>query len=118
MKNNLTSFIVTAVAIITFPYFILAQAPTLGTAANFVLFTTTGAVGSTGISNITGNVGSGAGAITGFGALNGLIYKADAVTTQATTDLQVAYDQLNTVVPTFFPGPVLGDGQVLTAGVY
>ncbi len=92
--------------------------PDLGTAANFVLFTTTGAVGSTGISEITGNVGSGTGAITGFGTLNGLIYNSDAVTTQATTDLTAAYNDLNSRVPTFFPGPVLGDGQVLTAGVY
>ena len=118
MKNNLTSFIVTVVTIITFPYFILAQAPNLGTAANFVLFTTTGAVSSTGISTITGNVGSGTGAITGFGGLNGLIYNADAVTTQATADLLVAYNQLNSDIPTFFPGPVLGDGEIFTAGVY
>src|ERR1700688_1965804 len=118
MKNILFFILVLTFTLIFSPLINFGQAPTLGTAANFVLFTTTGAVGSTGISNITGNVGSGAGAITGFGALNGLIYNADAVTTQATTDLQVAYNQLNTVVPTFFPGPVLGDGQVLTAGVY
>src|ERR1700730_14870427 len=118
MKNILPFLIVISFTIFSFPLLNFVQAPNLGTAANFVLFTTTGAVGSTGISNITGNVGSGAGAITGVGALNGLIYNADAVTTQATTDLQVAYNQLNTIVPTFFPGPVLGDGQVLAAGVY
>jgi hypothetical protein len=116
--KNILFFIYVIFTLIFSPLLNFGQAPTLGTAANFVLFTTTGAVGSTGISNITGNVGSGAGAITGFGALNGLIYNADAVTTQATTDLQVAYNQLNNVIPTFFPGPVLGDGQVLTAGVY
>src|SRR5580698_1523269 len=118
MKNILLILIVISFTIFSFPLLNFGQAPNLGTAANFVLFTTTGAVGSTGISNITGNVGSGAGAITGFGGLNGLIYNADAVTTQATTDLMVAYNQLNSAVPTFFPGPVLGDGQVLTAGVY
>ena len=92
--------------------------PNLGTAANFVLFTTTGAVSSTGISQITGNVGSGTGAISGFGTLNGLIYNSDAVTTQATADLTVAYNQLSSMIPTFFPGPVLGNGTTLTAGVY
>ena len=71
MKNNLLGIIVTVVIIISFPLLNFGQAPDLGTAANFVLFTTTGAVGSTGVSNITGNVGSGAGAITGFGGLNG-----------------------------------------------
>jgi hypothetical protein len=118
MKKFLFFIIVITSTLLSTPLLNFGQAPTLGTAANFVLFTTTGAVGSTGISNITGNVGSGAGAITGFGGLNGLIYNADAVTTQATTDLMVAYNQLNSAVPTFFPGPVLGDGQVLTAGVY
>jgi Ice-binding-like/Secretion system C-terminal sorting domain len=118
MKNNLLFAIATTVAILAFPLQNFGQAPDLGTAANFVLFTTTGAVGSTGISNITGNVGSGNGAITGFGGLNGSIYNADAVTTQASTDLMVAYNQLNSDVPTFFPGPVLGNGQILTPGVY
>ena len=118
MKNILLFSIVTTVTILSFPLLNFGQAPNLGTAANFVLFTTTGAVGSTGVSNITGNVGSGNGAITGFGGLNGVIYNADAVTTQATADLLVAYNQLNVAVPTSFPGPVLGDGQVLTAGVY
>ena len=118
MKNNLIYIVVLTVTIISFPCLIFGQAPNLGTASNFVLFTTTGAVGSTGISNITGNVGSGAGAITGFGGLNGLIFNADAVTTQASADLLVAYNQLNSDVPSFFPGPVLGDGQVLTPGVY
>jgi len=118
MKNNLLFAIATTVAILTFPLQNSGQAPDLGTAANFVLFTTTGAVGSTGISNITGDVGSGNGAITGFGGLNGSIYNADAVTTQASADLMVAYNQLNSDIPTFFPGPVLGNGQVLTAGVY
>ena len=33
------------------------QAPNLGTAANFVLFSTNGAVSNTGISQVTGNVG-------------------------------------------------------------
>jgi Ice-binding-like/Secretion system C-terminal sorting domain len=118
MKNNLLFSIVTTVAIVFFPLSDFSQAPDLGTAANFVLFTTTGAVASTGISNITGNVGTGTGAITGFGTLNGLIYNADAVTTQASADLMVAYNQLNSDVPTFFPGPVLGGGQILTPGVY
>jgi len=119
MKNNLAPLIVTVVTIITFPFFIFGQtAPHLGTAANFVLFTTTGAVSSTGISTITGNVGSGTGAITGFGGLNGLIYNSDAVTSQATADLLLAYNELNSDIPTFFPAPVLGDGQILTAGVY
>jgi hypothetical protein len=117
MKNNLLR-ILTYPIILFSPVLNFGQAPNLGTAANFVLFTTTGAVASTGISNITGDVGSGTGSITGFGGLNGTVYNSDAVTTQASADLLVAYNQLNSDVPGFFPGPVLGNGQVLTAGVY
>src|ERR1700733_1221270 len=118
MKNNLIYIVVLTVTIISFPCLIFGQAPNLGTASNFVLFTTTGAVASTGISNITGNVGSGTGAISGFGTLNGSIYNSDAVTTQATADLIVAYNDLSSRIPTFSPGPVLGNGQTFTAGVY
>jgi hypothetical protein len=117
MKNTLQRILPFLVSLFS-PVLNFCQAPDLGTAANFVLFTTTGAVSSTGISNITGDVGSGTGAISGFGALNGAVYNSDAVTTQASADLLVAYNQLNSDVPNSFPGPILGNGQVLTAGVY
>jgi hypothetical protein len=41
--------ILTAVALISFPKIQYAQAPDLGTAANFVLFTSIGAVSNSGI---------------------------------------------------------------------
>ena len=67
------------------PFFILsvfcqhtmAQAPTLGTAGDFVLFTASGAVTNTGNSFITGNVGTNTGAITGFGNVNGVMHTSD-----------------------------------------
>ena len=46
----------------------------LGIIETFAIFTTAGAVGNTGPSFITGNVGSNAGAITGFGTFNGATY--------------------------------------------
>jgi hypothetical protein len=118
MKNILLSRLVTFITLLFFSSLIFCQAPNLGTAASFALFTTVGAVGSTGISQVIGNVGTGAGAITGFAGLNGSEYNADAVTTQASADLLLAYTQLHNEVPTFFPGPVLGNGQVLDSGVY
>jgi len=95
-----------------------AQAPPLGTAANFVLFTTVGAVGNTGISQITGNVGTNSGAITGFGNVNGQMHSGDGATASCAADLLNAYNLLNSAVPTFFPAPLLGNGQILNAGVY
>jgi hypothetical protein len=47
LKNKLLLFIVTAVTLLSTPKINLAQAPNLGTAAGFVIFTTTGAVGNT-----------------------------------------------------------------------
>jgi hypothetical protein len=118
MKNIQTAIAATFLTLLFFSSFVCAQPPNLGTAANFVLFTTVGAVGSTGISQVTGNVGTGIGAVTGFTVFNGAIYNADAVTTQASVDLLIAYTQLHNEVATYFPGPVMGNGQVLDSGVY
>ena len=118
MKSKL--FIITASIYMLsfFPNAIFGQAPTLGTAANFVLFSTVGAVGNTGISQLTGNVGTNSGAITGFGNVNGVMHTADGASGTCAADLLTAYNQLNADVPTFFPAPALGSGQILTPGTY
>jgi hypothetical protein len=107
-----------AVILFLIPTLNFAQAPPLGTAAEFVLFTSIGAVTNSGISQITGNVGTNDGAITGFGNVNGVMHNADGASAQCAADLLVAYNQLNSTVPTFFPAPLLGNGQILVAGVY
>ncbi|MBC7534454.1 MAG: DUF3494 domain-containing protein [Ferruginibacter sp.] len=96
------------------------QAPNLGTAAKFVLFTVTGAVGNTGISQFTGDIGTNEGAITGFNsaAVNGNLHTADPTTTQCSIDLLAAYNQLNFITATAAHLPVLGNGEILYAGVY
>ncbi|MDD3131118.1 MAG: ice-binding family protein, partial [Bacteroidales bacterium] len=98
--------------------FFTAPAPNLGTAADYVLFTTVGAVGNTGISRITGNVGTNSGAITIYVNVNGVLHTSDGASGQCAADLLIAYNQLNATIPTFFPAPLLGNGQVLNAGVY
>ncbi|MFT6026868.1 MAG: hypothetical protein ACI8P5_001123, partial [Bacteroidia bacterium] len=52
----------------------------LGVLSNFAMFTSLGAVGNTGSSNITGNIGTNSGAITGFGTatVNGRFYSSGA----------------------------------------
>lgn len=94
------------------------QAPNLGTTADFVLFSSVGAVTNTGISQLTGNVGTNNGSSTGFGNVNGVMHDGDGTSAQCTADLTLAYNQLNSTIPNFFPAPLLGNGQVLTAGVY
>lgn len=117
MKSKFLLIIVTTVILLSFPHVNFGQAPNLGSAASFVLFSTTGLVSSTGISDITGNVGANTGAVTGFAGLHGIVYNADAVTAQTVTDLQSAYTQLNSNAATVFPGVLLGSGQILYAGV-
>lgn len=101
-----------------YPCYNFAQAPDLGTVADFVLFSTTGAIGNTGISHVTGNVGTNTGAITSFSNIDGVVHSPDGTTSVCATDLLNAYSQLNAAIPTAFPGVLLGDGVTLTAGVY
>jgi hypothetical protein len=94
--------------------------PSLGSAISFALFTTTGAVGNTGVSNITGNIGTNTGAISGFGTatVTGNIDNGNAVTAQSAADLTTAYNQISAITPTATHGAVFGNGETLDAGVY
>ena len=117
MKTSLFNVLV-AVILLIIPTFIFAQAPTLGTVSNFVLFSSNGAVSNTGISHLTGNVGTNNGSSTGFGNVNGVMHDNDGASAQCMADLLTAYSQLNTAIPTYFIAPLLGNGDTLVAGVY
>lgn len=117
MKKNLL-FLIFTVALFSIPMVHFAQAPTLGSAADFVLFSTDGAVSNTGISHITGHVGTNNGSSTAFGNVDGVMHDNDGTSAKAAADLLVAYNQLNSTIPTFFPAPLLGNGATLVAGVY
>jgi hypothetical protein len=117
MKTRLLSVLV-AVILFILPTLNFAQAPPLGTAANFVLFSSIGAVTNTGISQLTGNVGTNSGSSTGFGNVNGVMCDNDGASAQCAADLLIAYNQLNSTTATFFPLPLLGNGEIFTAGVY
>ncbi len=101
-----------------FPFKNYAQAPTLGTAANFVIFSSNGAVSNNGISQITGNVGTNGGSSTTFGNVNGGMHDGDSVSIQCAADVLTAYNQLNALVATLSHAPALGNGDTLTAGIY
>ena len=122
MKTQLKQFILSSVTLLSFPIVNFSQAPNLNTAANYVLFTTAGAVGNTGISQITGNIGANAGDITGFEPptiLTGNIDFGNVVTAQCSADLQAAYDELYNMIPTSTSHtPAFGSGETLFAGVY
>jgi len=116
MKKKLLH-IVTVAALLSFPMVNPAQAPNLGTAANFVLFTGVGAVTQSGISHLTGNVGSNSGSSTGFGNVDGVMNDQNGASSLASTNLIAAYNQLNSTIAGFFPSSALGNAT-LSAGVY
>ncbi len=111
-----------AVAILAFPNLSLAQAPVLGSAGDFVLFSTNGAVTNAGtllyLTKLTGNVGADIGAVSGFGNVDGQMHAGDAATLLAASDLLLAYGQLDAAIPDYFPGVLLGNGVTLPPGVY
>ena len=105
------------------PFCIFAQNLSLGTCVNYVFFTETGAVTNTGTSSITGNIGTGAGEITGCGpATEGNSRDiANDATTQASNDLHTVYNTLIAMPATqpqhavIFGSP---SGETIPAGVY
>ncbi len=117
MVNKLLSAFV-VIGLFLLPGVVFAQAPALGSAANFVLFTSVGAVNNTGITHLTGNVGTNTGSSTGFGNVNGVMHDGDGGSGAAAASLLIAYNQLNIAVPTLFPAPLLGNGDTLLPGVY
>ena len=108
----------TAVLLFLMPNANFGQSINLGTAANFVLFSTDGSVSNTGISQLTGNVGTNSGSSTGFGNVNGIMHDRDGASAACAADLLIAYNQLESAVPTDFISPLLGNDVTLKPGVY
>jgi hypothetical protein len=118
MKKKLFN-VLTAGILFLMPNVNFAQAPTLGTTADFVIFTTAGSLGNSGISQLTGNVGTNDHPTSvGFGNVNGIMDYQNGASGQAATDLLSAYNQLNATVSTATISTLLGNNATLAAGVY
>ncbi|WP_432671261.1 ice-binding family protein [Flavobacterium sp. SM2513] len=123
MKTKIPHFL-TGILMMLSSFAVNAQAPTLGTAANFVVFSSNGSV-TCNVTNslsthLTGNVGtnSSGGTSTGFGNVNGVMQDDNIVSQLASADLLIAYNQLNVLIPNYFPAALLGNGASLNAGTY
>lgn len=118
--NNRLQHIAIVTILVLFPKINYAQAPNLGTAASFLLFTAEGAFTNTGPTVLTGDVGTNVGAFTGFppGVVNGQIHVADSTSLQAAVDVISAYDFLTTTACDSSIGLVLGNNQILSPQVY
>ena len=120
MKNKLLNIYITTLFLL-FSNLLLAQ-PDLGTAANFVVFSTNGAIFNTGNSHFTGNVGRNvAGAVNVAVNVNGIVHIGDAAAVSCAADLQNALNGINGInvaTQTGTHAVGLGGGEVLNAGVY
>ena len=101
MKTILFNTLLTGILFLI-PNLSFGQAPNLGTAADFVLFSTSGAVSNSGISHLTGNVGTNNGSSTAFGNVNGVMHDGDGASAQCAADLLIAYNQLNGTIPCIY----------------
>jgi len=123
MKN----FLVITLAVFTVPIFIFGHcraqtAPNLGTAAGFALYTSVGEFANTGTTTVTGDIGNGAGAVTGNAvSVTGNTHFGDSQGIAAAADVAAAYAQLTNEVLNpcgFTLTSLIGQGAVLTPGVY
>lgn len=96
------------------------QAPDLGTATTFALFTASGAFNNVGATVVVGDIGTNVGAFSGYppGIVIGQIHVADAISAQAAADVDIAYSFLTAINCGLVLGTTLGNGQILTPNVY
>lgn len=99
-------------------------APNLGSSATYGAFTGAGAIENTGLTVITGDIGTHAGSFTGFppGIYTGTKNVANAASLSAKNDLTLAYNSLNDAAHAIMYdtvlGATMGNGQVLTPRTY
>jgi len=120
MKTKLLH-IVTFIALLYFPNVNFGQAPNLGTASTFALYTSAGAFDNVGAATyVTGDVGTNIGAFNAFptGTLAGQMHVVDATSAEAATDVDVAYNYLSGITGGTVIGTTLGGGQILTPNIY
>lgn len=112
------------IAIIIFQLFeitkIFGQAPDLGAASNFGLFTADGAFENTGASTVVGNIGTDKGSFLGFpsGTVYGEIHVADSASALAAIDINIAYTYLYDITSDSVLGAILGNNQILIPNIY
>jgi LruC domain-containing protein len=93
-----------------------------GSIANFVIFTGVGAIAATGTTDVSGDVGTGVGAVAGFGVgastFTGNIEIANTITTQGLVDLNVLIGDVTALATTDATHPLVFGTETLFPGVY
>jgi hypothetical protein len=107
-------------ALLFYPKINFGQTPPLGAASSFAIFTKTGVISNIGPTNITGDLGTDAGAVTGFppGNIVGQVNITNSISSQAAIDVDAAYNYLIGVTCGLVIGTAMGTNQTLTPNVY
>ena len=118
--RNLLSEALTIIALLLAPLLTFGQAPNLGAASSFAVFTAAGQFSNTGATQIKGDIGTNVGAFSGFppGIVVGSIHVVDAVSAEAATDVATAYGELSSLICGAVIGTTLGNVQILTPNIY
>jgi len=100
-----------------------AMMPPMGLTTNYALYSTNGSVSNSGITFITGDLGTNVGQTTGFDALNvkGMIHPIpDGATNMCSGDLLTLYNTLNLMAPNIelLNSAQFGHNMILTPQVY
>jgi hypothetical protein len=111
--------VLTIFTFLLFPGLSFAQAPALGTAASFALFTAEGAFGSVGATRITGDIGTNSGGLTGLdeAIVVGQSQVENDASAQVAADVRAAYGMLSAATCGAVLDISLG-GQTLTPNTY
>lgn len=119
MKTLLIN-VLTVIVLFLLPKVNFGQAPDLGVASSFALFTATGAFNSTGSTSVIGDVGTNAGAFSAFppGTVDGQIHVIDGTSALAAIAVQDAYDDMSAITCGTTLGTPFGNGQILSPDVY
>jgi hypothetical protein len=120
MKIKLSFITITLLTLLLLPTINYAQAPNLGSTSKFALFTASGAFSNSGATYVRGDIGTNAGAFSGFppGVLVGQSYISDSTSAVAAADVATAYGDLSAATCGTVLGTTMGSGQTLNAGVY
>ena len=122
MKRKFYQIFLITMIFLSLPFVNFSQNLSLGTCIDYVFFTTTGAITSSGTSSLFGNIGTGAGAITNCGSPSPGNRQdiANDATTQATNDLYAVYNTLINMPATRSHAVTFGsaEGETILAGVY
>ena len=112
---------ITAVNLLLMPIISFGQAPNLGIASSFVLFTSVGAFNNTeALSVVTGDVGTNVGAFNAFppGTLIGQIHVQDGISAQVAPAVASAYSYVDALTCGLVHGVTFGGGEVLGPNIY